>query len=92
MQCRACRSAPWSGTGSPGAQGLAPDRSWPEDRNVFKVFAPDEAVVKVTVAEVLELVPLVWLGRIVLGVFGGVGGDNRSPLIDVKRYVAFEVN
>ena len=45
---------------------FAPDFSRSEDRNVSQILAPNQAVVPMTVAKVLILVPFIWLRRIVL--------------------------
>ena len=47
------------------AQAFAPDQPRPNDGYIVDRFAPEQAVVPVTVAEVLELVPVVGLGRVI---------------------------
>ena len=47
------------------AEALAPDQSLAFDGNVLQVFAPDQAVVPVAVAEVLIVVPGVGFGRVI---------------------------
>ena len=46
-------------------QSFAPDAARAKNGNVKYFFAPDQAVVPVTVAEVLICIPLIGLGRII---------------------------
>src|SRR5262245_27425617 len=46
-----------------------------------------------TVSKILITVPLIRFGWIVLAIFiVGIGGEDRSPLIQVQSYVAFKAN
>ncbi len=47
------------------AESFAPDQSRSENRNIVEAFAPEQAVVKVAVPEILIVVPGIRLGGIV---------------------------
>jgi hypothetical protein len=51
-------------------QSLAVDQAGALNGDVVEAFTPDQAVMKVTVAKVLKLVPLIGLGGIVGGWIG----------------------
>ena len=67
------------------AESPAMDQPWTEDGNIFQVFAPDQTVVPVAVAEILVLVPLICLGRIISADTSrrGLGGKNHRAMIKV---------
>ena len=71
-------------------QSLAADQSAANDGNIFKTLAPDEAVVKVAVAEILELFKLIGLGGVVSCRVGGCF-DARAVL-ELQRDVAAQAN
>src|SRR5207302_5888380 len=73
-------------------QTLAPNHSRPEDGHIRQILAPDQAVMPVTVPEVLILIPLVWLRRIVSNVLRRLGRDNRGALVEIKSDFALETN
>src|SRR6185503_3723390 len=74
-------------------QSLSPNPTWTKYRDVFQVLTPDQAVVPVAVAEVLILIPLVWLGRIIFAVaITRIGGKDRRALIEIECDVAFQTN
>ena len=70
---------PAASTRSPisAAQAFAPDQSLAFDGNVLEVFAPDQAVVPVAVAEILKFVPGVGLGRIIAAACAGAARRPR---------------
>ena len=77
------------------AQPSAPDAPVAENGNVAQSFAPDQAVVEVAVAEILVLVPFVWLGHVepaAGSLRGSVGRNDGRPLIEVERDVALEMD
>ena len=66
-------------------------RPLPTNRDVAKSFAPDQAVVKVAVAEILVLVPFVRLRHVVPAPGarrGRVRRNDGCPCIEVQRDVA----
>src|SRR5262249_42196021 len=71
---------------------FAPNHSGAEDRYVHQVLSPDQAVVPVTVPEVLIFIPFIRFGRIILDLIRSVGRDNRCALIEIQRDIAFEMN
>ena len=74
----------------PAHQGLAADQPAAEDRHVLQPLAPDQAVVEMAVSEILELVPLVGLGRIVCG---GVGRRlQHGTGFELQREIAAQAN
>src|SRR5580692_9540717 len=76
----------------PAAQALAPDAAAPADSGILDAIAPDQAVVKMTVAEILVLVPGVRFGGIVSAraSFGRVGGDQGRAVVQIQPHVAFQ--
>ena len=79
----------------PSRAALAAGESFPgdapsaDDGDVFEILSPDEAVMKVAVAEVLILVPLIGFWDVVTG---GVGtGFEHRAAVDLEGDVAAEV-
>src|SRR5262249_31599078 len=74
-------------------KSLAPDQAGTNDRNVNESFAPDQAVVKMAVSEILIFVPWVRFRRIVRSVIGRrIGGNDSCSLIEIERDVAFQTD
>ena len=71
---------------------FAEDLPRAEDRDVLQLDAPDQRVLPVRVAEVLELIGLVRLRRIVLVAVLRRCGEDRRALVDVERDVALEAD
>src|SRR5690349_18449770 len=79
------------------AEPFAPDEASSNDGDVVQVFAPDEAVVKMGMAEILVTVGNgIRLGRVVAtagsALHGDFGGDNDRSGFKVERDSAPEVN
>ncbi len=79
------------------AQALSPDEAGTEDAEVVDVLSPNEAVMPVIVAVVLERLPLALrFGCIVAAggeaVVGSRRGENGCSLLKKKRDIALEVN
>src|SRR5690348_443936 len=78
------------------AEPFAPDEASSNDGDVVQVFAPDEAVVKMGMAEVLVTIGgRVGLGRVVAAACSalhGFGGDNDRSGLKVERDSAPEMN
>jgi hypothetical protein len=78
------------------AESFAPDQSRPENRNIFEAFAPDQAVVEMTVPEILIVVPWIRLSGIVGWAAGTRRGrirrDNRGAAIEINRDFALQMN
>ena len=79
------------------AEAFAPDAAGAVDADVVQVFAPDQAVAPVIVAEVLILLP--WLRRAGGIVAAGrravrrhVGGKDRCPGVEIERHLALQAN
>src|SRR2546425_7731701 len=72
-------------------QSLSPDAARAEDRNVLEILSPYQTIVPMAVTEVLILIPLIWLGWIILTIsILRIGGDERGDLIEVQSDVALE--
>src|SRR6185437_14503514 len=79
------------------AEPLAPDEAPANDGDVMLVFAPDKAVVKMSVAKVLVSIGGgIRLGGVVATGYGalhrGVACNNNRTLLEVERDPAHEVN
>jgi len=76
------------------AETFAPDQSVAQDGKIVDVFAPDEAVVPVAVAEVLISIPGIGLGGIVAAGAGswGIGGEDGRARTEKKIHVAAQVD
>jgi hypothetical protein len=74
------------------AEAFAPDEPGTADAEVRDTFADDEAVVPVRVSVVLELVPFVRLGHVVLAGSAGLSGHDLRTLVEMEKYFALQVN
>jgi hypothetical protein len=79
------------------AEPFAPDEAPPHDGDIVQVFAPDKAVVEVSMAEVLVTIGSgIRLGRVVASsrgaLHGGFACDNNRAGLKVERHPAPEVN
>jgi len=74
------------------AKSFSPNETRPKNRKIVNIFAENKAVVKMAVAVVLIVIPLVGLGSIVLPSRSGTGGKDGHTLRQIKIYSALEVN
>ena len=74
-------------------ESLSPDHAGTEDRNVLDTLTPYEAVVPMTMAEVLILTPFVRFRCIVPAPIPcRTRGDDRRALVQVQRHMALQMD
>src|SRR5436189_2663903 len=76
------------------AQALSPNQSRPKDRQIFDTLSPEQAIAPMAMAEVLKLVPGVWLRWIVpaTAALRGRSGHNGSSGIEQQDNIALEMD
>src|SRR5579884_1502158 len=73
-------------------QAFSPNETGAQDGKVVNLFADDQAVVPVAMAEILIMIPLVWFRCVVLTLRTSLAGDDGSSLIEIEGDVVLEMN